>query len=80
MENKPVKPFRIEVFLVRMLACIFLVEAIYLGYGIHSCFNLKDPEDYLKVCPNLAGRVEKLFGVAVATTLSLLAGNKIISK
>lgn len=72
--------FRVSVFLLRMLAGIFIVEAMFLGYGMHKCTTLKKIEDYQRACPNIASRVEKLFGVAVATTLSLLAGDRIIHK
>ena len=61
----PQRPFRQRVFLYRMLAAIFAVEATFLGFAFIRCHN---PE----VCPRLGQRAEQLFGVAIATTLSLL--------
>ena len=73
------KPFRVNVFLLRLLAAIFIVESGFLFYGLFLC-SRTDPDTFTKVCPNIGMRTEKLFGVAIATTLSLLAGDKIISK
>ena len=53
-------------FLLRMLASIFAVEAIFLGIAFTKC----TPES----CRSLGDRSETLFGVAVATTLALLKG------
>ena len=59
------RPFRQRVFLFRLLASIFAVEAFFLAFSFVRC---KDAE----MCPDLGTRSEQLFGVAVATTLSLL--------
>ena len=61
----PQRPFRQRVFLFRLLAAIFDVEAFFLAFSVVKC---KDAE----MCPDLGTRSEQLFGVAVATTLSLL--------
>lgn len=73
------RPFRVHVFLLRMLAVIFVAEASIIVYGIHLCSRVTE-DKVTEVCPNIGGRVEKLFGVAMATTLSLLAGDRIIDK
>ena len=56
-------------FLLRMLAVIFAVEAAFMAYGISQCQKLNR-------CDQAANRAEKLFNVAIATTLSLLAADK----
>ena len=61
----PQRPFRQRVFLFRMLAAIFAVEATFLAIAFYKC------QDH-EACPNLGNRSEQLFGVAIATTLSLL--------
>lgn len=60
-----------EKFLFRMLAAIFLVEVGFLGLGWFHCMK---PE---VVCEDLGDRSEKIFNVAIATTLSLLAAGKV---
>ena len=67
-------PFDREKFLFRMLAAIFVVEAVFLSVGFYKCTQLS-PDDYVKVCPKLGSRSEALFGVAIATTLSLIGGS-----
>ena len=59
------RPFRQRVFLFRLLAAIFAVEAGFLAFSFIRCPNVE-------ACPNLGARSEQLFGVAIATTLSLL--------
>lgn len=51
-------------FLLRMLACVFAVEALFLGIAFYRCD--------LKSCPELGNRSETVFSVALATTLALL--------
>ena len=63
--------FNKEKFLLTMLACIFVVEGLFIAAAVTKCFSLSK-EDYSEMCPELGDRTEKLFGVAVATTLSLL--------
>lgn len=67
------KRFRREVFLFRMLATIFAVEAAFLVAAFIKC---PDPE----ICPDLGARSEQLFGVAIATTLSLIGAQAINTK
>ena len=61
----PQRPFRQRVFLFRMLAAIFVVEAFFLAFSFIKC-ETRD------ACPELGNRSEQPFGVAIATTLSLL--------
>ena len=71
------KPFRPKVFLYRMLACIFLTEALFLGFAFYKC-SIPIPGRVAPLvterCPKLGERSETLFVAAVATTLSLLTG------
>ena len=71
------RPFRPEVFLFRMLAGIFVVEAFFLAYAFHKC-SIPIPGQPVPMvndrCPKLGSRSQELFGVAVATVLSLLGG------
>ena len=61
--------FKERPFLFRMLAIIFIVEAAFLGLGLIKCKTLK-------ACPQLGDRSQQLFGVAIATTLSLLTNKE----
>jgi hypothetical protein len=63
------RPFRAQVFLLRMLVGIFVAQFIFLGYALVKC---RDKQQ----CPDLGRRVENLCNVAVATTLSLLGVNE----
>ena len=54
-----------------MLATIFITEALFIGAGFYKCFTLP-PQDYQLQCSKLGDRTETLFGIAIATTLSLL--------
>ena len=71
------RPFRPKVFLYRMLAGIFLVEAAFLGFAFYKC-SIPIPGKAVPLvserCPKLGERAETLFVAAVATTLSLLTG------
>ena len=71
----PRKPFRREVFLLRTLVGIFVFEFLLLGFSFHKCAERvgKSQDSGIQdVCPELGGRAETLFGVAIATTLSLM--------
>ena len=71
------RPFRSKVFLFRMLACIFFVEAGFLAFAFQKC-SIRIPGQPVPLvterCPKLGERAETLFVAAVATTLSLLSG------
>lgn len=71
------KPFRPRVFLFRMLAVIFFAELATLLFAFNKCtasdMTGREAEQTIKErCPEIGNRTEQLFGVAVATTLSLL--------
>ena len=58
-------------FLFRMLAAIFLFEVAFLGLGWWHCMKPGAK------CEDLGDRSEKIFNVAIATTLSLLAAGRV---
>ena len=58
-------------FLLRMLATIFAVQAVFIAWAFAVCGKSGNPA---RVCPDLGNKTTELFGVAVATTLSLLTG------
>lgn len=70
------RKFNREKFLFRMLAAIFITEALFIGAGVYKCFSLTT-EDYQIQCPRLGERTETLFGIAIATTLSLLGAGAV---
>lgn len=68
-------PFRFRVFLYRTLVGIFLVEATFLGFAFWKCSTPiagKPVPLIAERCPALGSRTQELFGVALATVLSLL--------
>lgn len=74
---KEQRQFRPQVFLFRMLACIFLVEAGFLAFGFAKCSTPLPNNEAPMVserCPDLGERAETLFVAAISTTLSLLGG------
>ena len=77
------KPFRPEVFLFRLLAGIFIWEAVLLGYSFWACAHpmtkLASSVLLSERCPRLGQRAENIFEIAIATTLSLLAGGTQLS-
>ena len=71
------RPFRPELFLFRMLAAIFVVEVCFLAFAFYKCSTPipGNPVPLVNVrSPKLGSRSQELFGVAVATVLSLLGG------
>lgn len=77
MISKDEKPFRAKVFLYRLLAAIFAVEALFLGFAFMKCASPTKGTQVVKVtdrCPKIAERSETLFLAAITTTLSLLTG------
>lgn len=82
MSKTPPVPFRPTVFLFRMLAGIFLVEALLLSYSFVKCSNSSNAQPTALLaerCPRLGQRAENIFEIAIATTLSLLAGSTAIN-
>ena len=74
---KETQPFRQRVFLLRVLVGIFCVEAGFLAFAFWKCSVPipGSPQTLVsKRCPHIATKSQELFGVAVATTLSLLTG------
>ena len=73
------KPFRTRVFLLRTLVMIFVVELGLLVFSFSKCSSLAEKRELIpqEVCPNLADKSEKLFGVTIATVLSLLVGKDV---
>ena len=71
------RPFRARVFLYRVLVGIFIAEAGFLAFAFWKC-SLVIPNQPVPMlaerCPNIGQRTQELFGVAIATTLSLLTG------
>ena len=64
--------FNKEKFLYKLLASIFVFELIFLGLAWGHCLGRNND------CPDLGDRSEQIFNVAIATTLSLLAGQRIL--
>lgn len=54
-------------FLLKVLASIFASQVIFMSYGALKCENLNR-------CDEAAARIEQVFNVMIATTLSLLVG------
>ena len=74
---KDPRPFRTKVFLYRMLAGIFIVEAGFLGFAFVKCAQSieRNPDATVaSKCPKIGDRAETLFIAAISTTLSLLTG------
>lgn len=68
-------PFRRDVFLLRTLVGIFVFEFGIIGFSFYKCaekIGKTEGSSVQQVCPDLGGRAETLFGVAIATTLSLM--------
>lgn len=72
---EPRRPFRQKVFLLRTLVGIFIFEFGVIAFTFHKCaekISKTESATVTQVCPDAGGRAETLFGVAIATTLSLL--------
>ena len=72
------RPFRVKVFLLRLLAVIFILQFLVTWRGIVACekMTIKPGTEVISIkdtCPELGQRVENLFSVALATILSLLS-------
>jgi hypothetical protein len=55
-------------YLLRVLVGIFTCQVLFMGYGALNCAKLGR-------CDQAAARIEQVFNVMIATTLSLLVGN-----
>ena len=78
------RAFRANLFLYRLLAVIFAFEAMIMLISFDGCTKLAlsklekktEAVSVATVCPELGKRAEGLFGVAIATVLSLLVGSE----
>lgn len=64
-------------FLYRTLIGIFIVEAIFLGWSFTACRDIalqQPPKTIQEHCPRIGERAENLFGISIATVLSLIGG------
>ena len=75
MTTQEPRPFRARVFLFRMLATIFIVEAGFLAIAFWGCTNTEPGQTVIQRCPKLSEKSEALFLAAITTTLSLLTGS-----
>lgn len=66
-----------------MLLGIFVVEALFLGFTFNACkdlaMNSEPPKTVQEHCPRLGERAENLFGISIATVLSLMTGQAVES-
>jgi len=72
------KGFNPRPFLFKMLAAIFAAQFVILGWSIWRCGTVNPGEElHIKErCPEIGQRTENLFGLAVATVLSLLTSTE----
>ena len=75
MTSPEPRPFRARVFLFRMLATIFVVEAGFLAFAFWGCSQTTPGQTVLQRCPKISEKSENLFIAAITTTLSLLTGS-----
>ena len=68
------RPFRVKPFLFRCLVGIFAAQFLILGFGAYKCAAIAESRQIAvnQECPNIMDKTETLFGVAIATVLSLL--------
>ena len=62
-----------------MLVGIFLLEAFFLAVTYRGCMDMQKTsgDNIQEICPRLAERSDNLFGVAIATVLSLMTGQAV---
>ena len=63
-----------------MLLGIFIAEAAFLAFSFNTCSKLafEQPDKTVNEhCPRLSERAENLFGVSIATVLSLMTGQAV---
>ena len=75
------REFRPLPFLYRMLLGIFVAEALFLAFSFNACKDLaknsRPPKTVQEHCPRLGERAENLFGISIATVLSLMTGQAV---
>ena len=72
--------FRPKLFLLRALIGVFIYQGLTLTLAIVLCGQQAKMNKSVTVgetCPDLANRMENLFGIATATILSLLSSDKL---
>jgi len=72
--------FRPKLFLLRALIGVFVYQGLAVILAIILCgqqAKLNGSARVADTCPDLANRMENLFGVATATILSLLSSDKL---
>jgi hypothetical protein len=74
--------FNPKPFLFRLLAAIFLCQFVITGWSVWRCGTVSAGESlHLKErCPDIGQRVENLFGLSLATVLSLLTSTEQIKE
>ena len=68
------REFRRDVFLLWMLAGVFIFQAGVFAFGMWGCFQLGG----LDQCPQIGRRFDQTFGVMIATILALLTGTNVV--
>lgn len=61
---------QVRFFLLRTLAAVFAAQFVVMAIALNKCGSVRE-------CPKIGERIENLFNVAIATTLSLLSGAQI---
>ena len=80
VDPKQPRDFRPLPFLYRTLIGIFIVEAVFLGFSFTACRDMAlkvPPKTIQEHCPRLGERAENLFGISIATVLSLMTGQAV---
>lgn len=74
--------FNPKPFLFRLLAAIFFAQFVIMGWSVWRCGTVGKGESlHLKErCPDIGQRVENLFGLSLATVLSLLTSTEQIKE
>ena len=68
------KEFRRDIFLLWMLAGVFIFQAAVFIFAIYGCFSLGGLDN----CPEIGRRYDQTFGVMIATILALLTGSNVV--
>lgn len=68
--------FRRDVFLLWMLAGVFIFQAGVFIFALVACWKLGG----LEACPQIGRRFDQTFGVMIATILALLTGTTALSR
>ena len=76
------RPFRPQVFLLRTLVGIFIIQASLLVFSFGKCAQLSESRGTRPVeeCPSIGEKAEGMTNVMIATVLSLLVGSNTTNK